>query len=504
MNRTTRSPDRRLSPFAVWFAAIFLALLLVGRERMFRDPGTLWHTVVGERMLDTRQVIRTDPFSFTCEGRPWIAQQWLAECLMALLHRAASLDGLLLGAAALLAAAYASIAARLMARGAGPAGAAIVVALVVGASSFHFHARPHVFTIAFAAWTFGALCDVESGRAASRRLWLLPLVLALWTNLHGGALGGVLTILLALAGWIAVMRLTSPRSARGVPVLVAVGAAVVAAVLVNPFGLELPRVWLALMNSRVLPAIMQEHGPLEPGSPEAWMIFALAALYVGVLFDSRRVMLRVTWLLPLVWLVLAVSRIRHAPIFAVLAAVAVAEMLPCSALLTVLRDRRSLFAASGVGSSPPRAGRWAAPALVLLVLAVQTLGWRLPLIGAGWARLSPDYWPVEAVQQLAEAAPETARPRVFNQMSYGGYLIYALPSARVYIDDRCELYGDGFLKAYDALMRDPAGFDTEASRWNFDFAIVSSRSRLAEHLRANRAWRVVHRDDTATLFQPQN
>ncbi len=504
MIRTTLSIDRRLSPFAVWFPILFLALLLVGRERMFRDPGTLWHTVVGERMLDARQVMRTDPFSFTFEGRPWIAQQWLAECLMALLHRAASLDGLLLGAAALLAATYSLIAARLMARGAGAAGAAVVVALVLGASSFHFHARPHVFTIALAAWTFGALCDVESGRAAARRLWLLPPAMALWTNLHGGALGGVVTILLAIAGWIAVMLCIPPRSARGASLLVAVGAAVGAAVLINPFGHELPRVWLALMNSRVLPAIMQEHGPLEPGSPEAWMIVALAALYLVVLFDSRRELLRVTWLLPLVWLLLSMSRVRHAPIFAVLAAVAVAEMLPHSALLRLLRERGSLFAASGVGSSPPRAGRWIAPALVLLVLAVQTLGWRLPLIGAGGARLSTAYWPVEAVKKLAEAAPGIARPRVFNQMSYGGYLIYALPRARVYIDDRCELYGDEFLRAYDALMRDPALLDAETARWSFDFALVSSRSKLAEYLRRHPAWHTVHRDDTATLFRPQN
>jgi len=55
---------------------------VAGREKMLRDPGTLWHTVVGEQVLRTGALPRTDSFSYTCQGQPWLAQQWLGECAM--------------------------------------------------------------------------------------------------------------------------------------------------------------------------------------------------------------------------------------------------------------------------------------------------------------------------------------------------------------------------------------------------------------------------------------
>ena len=43
--------------------------------------------------------------------------------------------------------------------------------------------------------------DYERGRCTEWRLaWLIPLYV-LWTNLHGGVLGGTMTLGLAVAGW---------------------------------------------------------------------------------------------------------------------------------------------------------------------------------------------------------------------------------------------------------------------------------------------------------------
>ena len=56
-------------------------------EPMFRDPGTFWHTVMGQRMLSSRHLIDADPFSFTFGGRPWVPYEWLAEIAMALVMR---------------------------------------------------------------------------------------------------------------------------------------------------------------------------------------------------------------------------------------------------------------------------------------------------------------------------------------------------------------------------------------------------------------------------------
>lgn len=491
---------------------IWLGLSAVGRERMFRDPGTLWHTVVGERMIRAGEVIRTDPFSFTFEGKTWIAHQWLAECAMALAHRAAGLDGLLLVACVILAATYAAVGQRLIRGGMSFAGSAAVIALLLGASSFHFHARPHILTIAFSAWIFALLCDVEAGRRKLQSMWAMPLILGLWANLHGGALGGLATVMVAIGGWAVVSLALPPRTTRGAAMLTGVALVSILAMLVNPYGLELPRVWLQLMGSSVLPRVMHEHGPLEPGSPAGMMILAVAALYLVMLVTSRRHMLRVTWLIPLLWMYLAMSRVRHGPIFCVLAAIAVAEMLPYSSLVEGLRSRGSAFfrsiTASGenqLGTTAASGGvRYALIFVVSMVFLIQRGGIQLPLVGAGWARLSPAYWPVEATKMLQEQSRESATPpRVFNQMIYGGYLIYVMPESRVFIDDRCELYGDDFILNYESTLREPVRIEAEAVQWGIDYAIVSSRSAMAAHLASSPAWTAIHKDPTAVVYRRQ-
>ena len=77
------------SSLSLIFVALWLLLLLAGRSAMLHDPGSFWHVVAGQRMLATGQVLREDPFSFTFAGRPWVADQWLAECGMAAVHRLA-------------------------------------------------------------------------------------------------------------------------------------------------------------------------------------------------------------------------------------------------------------------------------------------------------------------------------------------------------------------------------------------------------------------------------
>src|SRR6266446_6681133 len=119
-NRVGQATVRYWRAETAIFLFIWLLLMVVGRSRFFIDPGSLWHPVVGIIILDSGHLIHTDPFSFTRAGQPWIAQWWLAECFLALLHKIGGLDAILLATAALLAALYTWIAHRLMARGLHP------------------------------------------------------------------------------------------------------------------------------------------------------------------------------------------------------------------------------------------------------------------------------------------------------------------------------------------------------------------------------------------------
>ncbi|NJK42773.1 MAG: hypothetical protein HC937_03755 [Aquincola sp.] len=49
--------------------------------RAFVTPGTMLK-VDAERILATRSVPDTDPFSYTAEGRPWINHMWATQLLL--------------------------------------------------------------------------------------------------------------------------------------------------------------------------------------------------------------------------------------------------------------------------------------------------------------------------------------------------------------------------------------------------------------------------------------
>lgn len=509
------------------FLCLFIGLMAVGRERMLRDPGTFWHIVAGERMLADQSILRTDPFSFSQSGQTWLAQQWLGECAMALLHRLGGLDLVLWGGVALLAAIFAWLVHRLHRAGLAAPVAIVLTALAVGASSYHFLLRPHLASLLFMAVLVVILLEVDSGRAHPRRLLWLPALFVAWSNVHGAALGGVASALIVLIGWLLAPQVpmvrrfvTDPAAPRWIGA--AAGLSIVA-MLVTPFGSNLPATWLSLMRSQVVPQMIIEHGRPDWTSPEGAMLVALAGAYLAMLATVVRFELRVSWLLPLVWLALAMSRVRHGPLFAVTAVLTIGDMAEAirqSSHAQAFRSRWR-FALSPVGAASGPAMRfvrapgtvWAAAmAVVALSALLKSAGASVPVIGANWAMVSDRHWPVAAVEAARRAARSIQRDadsacggrepvRVFNDLGFGGYLIYFAPELPVYIDDRCELYGDAGLRRYREVVSHPDLFAGLAEYDGIDLAIVRRGTKLERHLDGLSSWRPVHTDQVAAVYR---
>jgi hypothetical protein len=507
-------PRRYWPPQTLLFLGLWLVLMLAGRGRFFLDPGVLWHTVVGQHILSGGELPHADTFSCTRASKPWIAQQWLGECGLALLHRLGGLDLVLLATATFLAGVYAWLGHRLLRGRMHPLLATLVVALAVLASAYHFHPRPHIINLALLGWTFARLIDFEAGRTSLTRLfWLVPLY-ALWTNVHGGMVGGVVTIAAAATGWglaKAVGLQTPLRSYRQLLLLGALALACGMTAFLNPYGPQLPRVWFALLGSPLLPRIIEEHGPLTTAGPSGGAVVLFGLIYLAALLGVPPRRVRVTWLLPLFWFALAYSRIRNGPLFVITAALALAEMYPHVRWREWLVRRGSvtcrLWPTAAVAEASRPGTDWR-PALlpglvVLTALALDAAAVRVPVLGRGWARLDPDASAVELLPELRayERASPPGTP-VFNDMRYGGFLIYFTPGLRVFIDDRCELYGDDFLGQYaEAVYHRPERVEDWAREYGFDRALVVPDSEFDRYLREAGGWDVVRRTAGAVLYR---
>jgi hypothetical protein len=499
---------RYFSTPAIIFLGLWLILMTAGRSRFFIDPGSLWHVVVGEGILARHRFPHFDTFSCTCAGQPWIAQQWLGECVLAILHRLGGLDAILLATATMLAGLYAWVGHRLIRGGMHPLIAVLVVALTVLAGSYHVHPRPHLVNVAMVGWTFACLVDFEAGRTSLGSLfWLVPLY-ALWANVHGGMVGGVLTLGLTTLGWGLAKVLGRPTPLAGYRQLTVLGALIAACgltALVNPYGLEMPRVWFGLMGSPVLPQIIQEHFPLYSAGPVAWTVVLFGAVYLAALLGVPAGAVRVTWLVPLAWFALTITRIRHGPLFAITAALALGEayahvrwrawLAQTGSVTCRLQDEKT----ASIG--------WRAaivPFLVVLTaLGLETAGARVPLLGRGWAHFDPDATPVGLLPDLVacqKQAPE-GQP-IFNDMLYGGFLIYCTPGLKVFIDDRCELYGDAVLAHYaEAYHHHPEWIEDWRREQGFELALVVPGSAFDRYLRGSNPWVLVRETTGAVLYR---
>jgi hypothetical protein len=520
--------------FALWFV-----LLVGGHSKLFRDPGTFWHTVIGDRILATAHFPETDSFSFTFHGRPWIAHQWLGECAMALLHRVAGLDTLLLASATLLAGLYAWAGARLLRAGLHWSLTAVLLFLAIGASASHFHIRPHLGTMLFLAISFAILCDVEAARAGMCRLWWLVPIFLLWTNTHGGMLGGWCTVALVFGHWSLSWMIgkPTPLTAKPSPVfplrmngagvegtdpalpaaappqshtpllLILLLLACGLTCVINPYGVRMPITWVEIMDSNVLPQIIIEHSPLRLGSTEGMMVLVFGAVYVFALLGLRPQWPRACWLVPLVWLALAISRIRHSPLFALTALLALADVLPHTRWAAWLAESgHDLFRFP----SPDRQRGWRWRPLVLPALAVcvalilQWQGIELPVLGRGWAKLDSDIWPVDSIAALRECERDPdGNHRIFNEYAYGGFIIYYDPGLKVFVDDRCELYGDQWLLEFvRAEQEDTADYVEKFQKeYGFQLALTIAGSGYDEYFRTHADWAVLKSTPTATLYE---
>jgi len=511
-------------PGTLLFLALWFMLMIAGRSRFFQDPGTFWHTVVGQRIFASG-FIDADPFTFTFAGTPWVPYQWLGECIMAVMHAIGGFDTFLLATSTILAALFTWLGLRLMRCGLHPSIAVVLVALAIAASSGHFHARPLVVTIAGFAITLAFLTDCEAKRISLGRLvWLIPIYF-FWSNVHGGVLGGLATLAIAFLAWTifwllgAESPVTSWRSA-GYLALIGLGCGLTT--LMNPYGYRLPGTWIYIYQMELLPHLIQEHKRIDLSERNAWMILLFGGVYIFLLAStwgqgslrSRLGQFRVVWFLPLIWLGLSCLRVRHAPLFAVSALVCLADFFPHTRLA-----RHWLAKGSDLFEIPPAVPEsrslrdrflpWFVPCLLVVSsLFLQAAAIRVPIIGHGWAQLDPSIWPVDLLDDLR--AGQHTRPegtRIFNEYAHGGFLIYYTPGYRVFVDDRCEVFGDAWLADFIyAAHQEPIRHleEWQAKYGNFDYALINTQegsSGFLPYFELSPEWKLVRQGVNAALFQ---
>src|ERR1700730_16792170 len=183
------SPMRGLLP--LWVGIFIYGLFVLAGNRLLIDPDTLWQITVGQWILDHHAVPETDVFSFTMRGQPWISTQWLAQVLYAKAYGVAGWSGPVVLAAGGITATLPAL-SKVLGRHLSESTTLVFVAAALALTVPHLLARPHVLAMPLmVVWAGGLIAAADRRGAPS--FWLLP-VMALWANLHGGFVFGLVLI----------------------------------------------------------------------------------------------------------------------------------------------------------------------------------------------------------------------------------------------------------------------------------------------------------------------
>jgi len=484
---------------------LFLLFQLNGQSNSINDPGTFFHTKVGQIILLQRSFIESDIFTFQFAGDPWIAQQWMGEVIMALLHKAGGLDSLLLFYNLMLAMLFAWLFNMFLNSGMNFLLSILLTLLILASSTHHFLLRPHLFSLVILAAVFHILLKYESETLPDKFLWVLPAVIVIWSNIHGGALGGIGSIIIMATGWttLYLLGMRSPINRKSqITNLVLLCFACGLAPLANPYGLEMLKTWQAIMSSPAVSENIKEHAGIFQVW-YGWNVLILGVVYMTALVGTWKTRQKAAWYLPVVWFALSVGRIRHSPLFAVLAGIAIADFYPHIAWAKALREKGSVL----FSLRAQTINNFFKPALVTCIATLIT-GLILhhgkvpfPVVGYGWAKIDSDYWPSEHVMTLRKIAADQGTDRVFNEMLFGGFLTFYVPELKIAWDDRCELLKDEGLTKYLRLMESESEMEDFLAEHDLELALTKTGTSFSQYFENSSNWRLLEKSGAALLHQ---
>ena len=493
------------SPRNVLVAATLLAVATIALSSL-----TLfdfwWYLASGQRILQTQSIPRTDPFSYTAEGRPWINHMWATQVLFTLLWERWGRFALIGLKTATIVATFWVVLATMRARDVHPLLASTVTLLAAWAGAEFWHARPQMFTYLFVAVLIWLLRPGWEHRRAL--LGLVPALMVLWVNLHAGFMMAFLVIGLIGVGTVLPLLADPGRRPAGWRVAgrgVLLGLLAVAASLLNPFG---PRAILfplevvqsvPFMTSTIewFPPNFHHRG-FRPLELMLLLLFPAFAWGRGRLSGADVALV-------LVFANLGLTSVRHVPLFAIVAAPILADALQgvltrarridWARIRTAVRRRLpSLAPALTSPGAPLMAGA------VLLVTAVSAHWVGMAQVPTNPLRLDLDEgrYPTRTMTFIRE---NQLPPRLFSVYAWGGYELWRLyPEYRMFMDGRTHVYGPEVLKDFLDVVNVSPRWQAVLDKWQVQTILALRASPLTETLQAQGGWRRVFTEREAVVF----
>lgn len=484
------------SLYQVALLAILGAILVVGLAPRL-DTDFWWHLKDGQYIAMHHVVPSRDFMSYTFVGHAWTDHEWLAELLLYGLYSVAGLWGPIVFFAAAICAAFALVYLRMIGRGINQIVALFILAPAFMASSASWGPRIQMLSLFFLSAYSLALFRYRVTRDR-RLLAVFPLLMLLWTNIHGGFVLGLVVMALTVAGeWLNLK--TGHDDALSMDEIRALGIAFLitfAVTIVNPNTVRQLLYPLTFVLPNAYTNLIEESASPNFHMPVMMVFEGMLLLLISSVLIVRP---RVNWtylLLVLAFTHLSFSQVRNVPLWCVVVSPILAEYVQA---LVARQNRLPRFHSY---QSRPVTGRLK-PILNLSMLAMVALLYLLEgthYINASTLRKAEtDNYPTGAIAYMRS---HHLPPHVFVSYAWGGYLLWNLfPTYRDFMDSRADtLYNTRHLRAYLTMYSAAPGWKSTLKTYGVQDVLVERKAPLAQALAESPGWTLRYRDAESVLY----
>ena len=464
---------------------VWVAKVAVDYKYGVRDPDIWWHVKVGDWIVERLAVPHTGIFSRTAADRPWAAYSWGYEVLLSRAYQWFSLMGLgLFGVFLTVAIAYMQFWS--LRRLSGRFWEAWLLS-ICSLYTFLFVIMPRPVFVSILFYMVLLTLLLEASRSGkTKMLYWLPAMFLVWANIHIQFVYGLFVLGIFVACQVAlrwaeriniVPAAFSPASLPITPLTLTFGACVLAT-LISPYSYHLYHIVFLYSKAKYSYQIIRELQPLTLITTNQLVELLLAAAgFCAVGWRKKLDLFKLV--LMIVASFLAFRTLRDCWFVSTTAAAFIVDF-PAPEFK---RDRGESLAEGGL--------LLAVLAFFLFLLSRNFEFNERALDGTVSSEL-----PVDAVNYLRR---NPLPGPLYNNLDWGGFLIWYMPQFPVAIDGRNDLYGDELDRIfYEA--QSGVEYKNDPYLLQSGFVLLSKRYQLATLLRFDTRFQLMYEDKIAIVY----
>ena len=475
----------------LFFVILFVTVLLIGSQMLNMDGDLPRHLLMGQLILETGSVPKTEPFVYPYYGNPYVTHEWLSTVVFALIYKYVGLTGIVITSALLIAGTFLIIFLLITRRNNNFILLLFITIWGAAATSLHWLTRPHLFSMFFLAVWLVLADRLERGEQV--RVWWFPVLMLIWSNFHGEFIAGILVLIALAVGWVITYLFCPDRAdkAIGKKIWLVLFLSVITS-MITPAGFGSWETMLSFVGNSYMMSRMSEANPPNFQQKGFMILFELIVFSIFVLSIKKKPLSVGKALILAGFTAMSLHSARNVHLYGVVVPFVLAEPLSDFSDLRFIKGIDNILYQ---GEKQLKGGVWSVIITLMVILIVFVSG-----VGHTFYVFSPDFFPVKAVSWLED---HPLKGNMFNDLNWGGYIaLHLWPEKLVFIDSMSDTTGE-ITSQYEKVLLLEDDWMNVLEEHQIQWVILPPSYPISSWLEQSQSWELIYGDDVAKIWKQQ-